>query len=60
MRVEMVAWKLAQVFTRTGIPKKVVTDQRTSSMNEVLQSVWWFLGCSPYKPQYITNKEMDW
>lgn len=56
----MVAWKLAQVFTRTGIPKKVVTDQRTSSMNEVLQSVWWFLGCSPYKPQYITNKEMGW
>lgn len=44
MRTEMIARELAQVFKRVGIPKQVITDQGTSLMSKVLQSMWHFLG----------------
>lgn len=56
MRVDMIAREQAQVFTHMGIPKQLVTNQRTSFMKEVLQAVWWLLGVqslhtSLYYPQ---------
>lgn len=51
-----IAQELAQVFTRVGNPKQVVTNQETSLMSEVHQDVWTFLGVQPlrtsiYHPQ---------
>lgn len=40
MRMETITQKLAQLFTRVGIPKQVITDQETSFMGEVLQAMW--------------------
>lgn len=56
VRVETVAKELVQVFTRTGIPKQVVTDQGASFMSDILQALWCFSGVQPlrtsvYHPQ---------
>lgn len=40
IRAEGLAWELAHIFTRTRIPKQVVTDQRTYFMSETLQALW--------------------
>lgn len=47
MRTEMIARKLAHLFTRDGIPKEVITNQGTSFMSKVLQAAWRFLGVQP-------------
>lgn len=62
IRVDTVARELAQVFTSTGIPKQVVTNEGTSFMNKVFQAVCWFHGVQPmwtsiYHPQ--TNKLVE-
>lgn len=49
MRTETIARELAQVFTRVGIPKQMVTDQGSSFMSEVLQAEWKFLGLQPFR-----------
>lgn len=47
LKVDTITHELAQVFTRVGIPKQVVTKQGTSFMSEVIQALWCFLGVQP-------------
>lgn len=44
-----VARELAQVFTRTGFPKEMVTDQEESFVSDTLQALWRYIGVQPLK-----------
>lgn len=58
MKAKTVVKKLAQIFTSTGFPKQVKTDQAISFMGETLQALWQYIGVQPLVHPFITHKLM--